>query len=67
MKNITTQKEKNTNIHDRFYYEKILISVDKSKIAKSGFSELEKYGVYADNNYTYFYKHIKFSSQGEIR
>ena len=42
-KNIIIQKEKNTNIHDRFYYEKILISIDKTKIVKSVFSELENY------------------------
>ena len=58
MKNFITQKEKNT--------EKIIISIDKSEITKSGFSEFENYGVYADNNNIHFYKLKQYSSQREI-
>ena len=66
MKNLISQIEKNTNIPGRFYYEKILMSIDKSEITKSGFSEFETYGTYIDNNYPHFYKHRKWSSQREM-
>ena len=66
MKNFITQKEKNINIYGKFYSEKIIVSIDKSEIAKSGFSEFENYGVYADNNNIHFYKLKQYSSQREI-
>ena len=67
VKYFITQKEKKQIYMPDF----IIISIDKFEIAKSGFSEFENYGVYADNNNTHFYRDrqkeiVKFYSKLDI-
>ena len=66
MKSLIFKIEKNQNIPGKFYYEKILMSIDRADINKSGFSEFETYGTFVDNYYPYFYKHRKWYSQREM-
>ena len=46
MKDLIETIEKNYNIQGTKYWEKIIMSIDKEEITKSGFSEYETYGTF---------------------
>ena len=58
--------ENNKNIPGTYFWEKILLSIDKEVIIYSGFSEFETYGSFVDNYYKNFYKHRKWSSKRDM-
>ena len=66
MKKLLDDIENNKKIPGKMFWEKILISIDKSDINKSGFSEFETYGSYVDTKFPNFYKHRKWNSKRDM-
>ena len=66
MKNLLIEIENNSNIPGQIFWEKILMSIDKTQIIGSGFSEFETYGSYVDTKYNNIYKHRKWFSKRDI-
>ena len=58
--------EKNLAIPGIFFWEKILMSIDKKELIFSGFSEFETYGTYVDTKFPKVYKHRKWSSKRDM-
>ena len=63
MKILLDTIENNFNIPGKMFWEKILISIDKEEILKSGFSEFETYGTFVDTKFPNNYKHRMWSSK----
>ena len=66
MRNLLDDIEHNSNIYGNMFWEKIIMSIDKSDINKSGFSEFELYGSYVDTKYPNFYKHRHWNSRRDM-
>ena len=66
MNNLLDQIENNILIPGKFFWEKILMSIDEKDILKSGFSEFETYGTYVDTKYPNIYKHRNWFSKRDM-
>ena len=66
MRKLIETIENNINIPGQFFWEKILLSIDKKNIIYSGFSEFETYGSFVDNYYKNCYKHRIWSSKRDM-
>ena len=62
MKNLLKDIENKNNITGKMFWEKIIMSIDKKDITKSGFSEYETFGSYVDTKYPTFYTHRAWRS-----
>lgn len=62
MKNLLNEIESKSNITGKKFWEKIIMSIDKKDITKSGFSEYETYGSYVDTKYPTLYNHREWHS-----
>ena len=66
MKNLLDEIESNSFIPGKIFWEKILMSIDKTEINKSGFSEFETYGSYVDTKYPNAYIHRRWLSRRDM-
>jgi len=66
MKKLIDKIETNKNIKGKFFWEKILWSIDNDEILKSGFSEYETYGTFVDNYFKNSYKHRLWHSKRDM-
>ena len=66
MRNLLDKIENNTFLPGKMFWEKILMSIDKEEIPKSGFSEFETYGTYVDNQFPKIYKHRMWHSRRDM-
>jgi hypothetical protein len=66
MNNLLEQIENNNIISGKYFWEKILMSIDLNELTKSGFSEFEAYGNFVDTKFPRFYKHRNWSSKRDM-
>ena len=66
MKNLLDQIEKNNIVPGKYFWEKILMSIDLNELTKSGFSEFEAYGNFVDTIFPKVYKHRNWSSKRDM-
>ena len=65
MRNLLLKIELNEQLAGKFFWEKILMSIDIQDMNFSGFSEYETYGAYVDSEYPYTYRHRNWFSLRE--
>ena len=53
-------------ISGKYFWEKILMSIDLNELTKSGFSEFEAYGNFVDTKFPRVYKHRNWSSKRDM-
>ena len=66
MKRLIDSIENNYNLNGKKYWEKIILSIDKNEIIRSGFSEFETYGTFVDNYYPHAYTHRIWYSKRDM-
>ena len=66
MNNLLDKIEKNYNIQGKYFWEKILMSIELKDLTKSGFSEFETYGNFVDTIFPNVYRHRRWPSERHI-